>query len=379
MAVNQQHTFGWVYILLLWVLAFGLAQASPSPPPPPAYKIGNYTLLSTARSSATTYDFVYKARLTNNSASIAVATTATLLPPKSSKFTIIQGILNFGDVPAMTTVTSKDTFTIRRSKREALSKDDLKEYLKWQITTGSAPSNNPPVANAGINQTVPIGNNVILNGSASSDPDGNSLTYDWSFKQVPLGSTVVLSSVTAVNPSFTPDKSGIYVVQLVVNDGTINSDPSETQITVILTPKQKIQSLEDQGAIPNLERSPDVQGTDVNTNGIRDDVETYIATYYTSTPQRSAAEQFARVVQAAMLVDKTNAAAAKSIALRSSRAVNCIYSNFNGNLGTKKPAAVVKELKSLSTNTKARLLAYLAYSKALDGTSGSIPEGDTCE
>ena len=38
----------------------------------------------------------------------------------------------------MTTVTSQDTFTIRRSVQKALSKDDLKEYLKWQITTGTS-------------------------------------------------------------------------------------------------------------------------------------------------------------------------------------------------------------------------------------------------
>lgn len=123
----------------------------------------------------------------------------------------------------------------------------------------------------------------------------------------------------------------------------------------------------------------DAQGPDINNNGIRDDIETYIATNYTSTTQRTAAEQFARVMQAAMLVDKADIAAAKAIALQGSKAVNCIYSRFDGNAGSKQPSAVVEELKSVSTNTKARLLAYLAYSKALDGTAGSIPEGDTCE
>ena len=239
--------------------------------------------------------------------------------------------------------------------------------------------NKPPVANAGINQTVTVGNNVTLNGTASSDPDGNSLTYTWSFKQVPPGSTVVLSNVTAVNPNFTPDKSGTYVVQLVVNDGTINSDPSEAQITAIMTPEQKIQSLEDQGDIPKLDRSTDIQGPDVNTNSIRDDVEAYIETHYTSPPQRAAIEQLARVVQAAMLVDKTDAATLKAVSLKSSKAVHCLYGRFNVNAGAKHPAAVIEEIESISTNTKARLLAYLEYSKALDGSAGSVPEGDTCE
>ena len=39
----------------------------------------------------------------------------------------------------------------------------------------------------------------------------------------------------------------------------------------------------------------------------------------------------------------------------------------------------MKELEGVTTNTKARLLAYLAYNKALDGTSSSLPVGDTCE
>lgn len=187
------------------------------------------------------------------------------------------------------------------------------------------------------------------------------------FGKIPKGTTVTS------NDTFT-----------LTQDRTFPFNPADLVWTIspdaaIMTPQQRIQSLEDQGALPKLERSTDVQGSDINTNGIRDDIETYIATNYTSSTQRAAAEQFARVMQAAMLVDKTDIAAAKAIALQGSKAVNCIYSRFDGNAGSKQPAAVVEELKSVSTNTKTRLLAYLAYSKALDGTAGSIPEGETCE
>jgi hypothetical protein len=141
----------------------------------------------------------------------------------------------------------------------------------------------------------------------------------------------------------------------------------------------KLQELEDSGAIPKLDRSDSIAGIDANSDGIRDDVEAYIASNYAGDAQRAAARQFAKVMQDAMLVDKTNLSAVKAIAVRSSRAVNCIYAHFDGTAGSKQPSQVVGEIRAVSTNTKPRLLAYLAYSKALDGTAGALPEGDTCE
>ncbi len=144
------------------------------------------------------------------------------------------------------------------------------------------------------------------------------------------------------------------------------------------SPKAKVQALEESGAIPNLERTDTVAGIDADTNGIRDDVEAYISAQYGTADQKAAARQFAAVMQAALLVDTTDLAAVKAISVRGSRAVNCIYRQFDAG-GDKQPAAVVAEIRSASTNTKPRLMAYLAYSKALDGTSSALPEGNTCE
>ena len=41
------------------------------------------------------------------------------------------------------------------------------------------PPNQPPVANAGQNQTVNSGDSVTLDGSGSKDPDGNITSYSW--------------------------------------------------------------------------------------------------------------------------------------------------------------------------------------------------------
>lgn len=93
--------------------------------------------------------------------------------------------------------------------------------------------NSAPVANAGLDQSVYVGNTVTLDGSGSSDVDGNLLTYSWAFTSKPSGSTATLNNAAAVNPTFTVDKAGTYVVSLIVNDGTVNSAPDTITISTI--------------------------------------------------------------------------------------------------------------------------------------------------
>jgi hypothetical protein len=89
-----------------------------------------------------------------------------------------------------------------------------------------ATSNDAPVANAGPDLGSIISGTVItLNGSASTDPNGDPLTYSWTLLTKPAGSAAVLANPTSVTPSFTVDLAGDYVVQLIVNDGTANSAP----------------------------------------------------------------------------------------------------------------------------------------------------------
>src|SRR5512141_879565 len=55
--------------------------------------------------------------------------------------------------------------------------------------------------------------------SASTDPDGDPLSYGWSFVSVPPGSTAAISGPALSTATFTPDLVGTYQVKLVVTDG----------------------------------------------------------------------------------------------------------------------------------------------------------------
>jgi len=96
---------------------------------------------------------------------------------------------------------------------------------------GGGGTNSAPVANAGLDQNVVTGAVVTLDGSGSSDANGDALTDNWSFTSKPAGSAVTLSSPTVVKPTFTADKDGTYVLSLVVNDGKVDSTPDTVTIT----------------------------------------------------------------------------------------------------------------------------------------------------
>lgn len=100
------------------------------------------------------------------------------------------------------------------------------------IVTITAPES-LPVANAGVDATSSVGNAVTLDGHASFDPQGRTLTYAWSVVDKPDASS--LSGLTAgdtISPSFVPDARGAYVINLVVDNGLAKSSADAVAITV---------------------------------------------------------------------------------------------------------------------------------------------------
>jgi cytochrome c peroxidase len=94
-------------------------------------------------------------------------------------------------------------------------------------------ANSSPVANAGVDQSVTNQTTVTLNGSGSSDLDGDTLTYNWQLAARPTGSSASLLNAQSSTPQFVGDAEGAYTLSLTVNDGTLNSIADQVTITTI--------------------------------------------------------------------------------------------------------------------------------------------------
>jgi beta propeller repeat protein/parallel beta-helix repeat protein len=88
-----------------------------------------------------------------------------------------------------------------------------------------------PVANASVDQSLELGTTVTLNGTASSDPDGGPITYNWTLSDKPSASVATIQNPTTNNPTFTPDLVGFYTFKLVVTDQYgVNSTPDYMEL-----------------------------------------------------------------------------------------------------------------------------------------------------
>jgi len=114
-----------------------------------------------------------------------------------------------GDTPYVIDGDSRDRYPLMRSS--------------W--------GNLAPTANAGPDQPGGYRNTeVILDGMASSDPDGDPLTFSWIQT---AGPPVVLTGADTATPAFTPVAAGTYAFQLMVNDGLDWSDPDIVTVTAV--------------------------------------------------------------------------------------------------------------------------------------------------
>jgi predicted secreted protein len=194
----------------------------------PLMTIGGYEKVSEVRVTRTVTEYVYRATLTN--AGPVLAGVTALASSGASATTIVEGTLTFGPVGTGGSVASADTFAFRHDRTVPF---DFANIL-WSFSP--VVGNRPPVANAGPDQAIDgVGAFVTLDGTGSSDPDGDTLHYTWTLIERPAGSTAALSSPATVSPTFVPDRKGTYTARLVVNDGALASAPDTVQVIVANT------------------------------------------------------------------------------------------------------------------------------------------------
>lgn len=225
-----------------------------------------------------------------------------------------------------------------------------------------------PVAQAGPDQNVLAGSAVSLDGSSSFDPEGDLITFAWSFTEVPPDSLVTeasLSDKTSAKPLFTPDVDGVFKLQLIVNDGKSDSAPDEVIITAA-TPNVG----------PNANAGPD---QNVSTGGpvyldgsgsIDPDGWPSALTYmwdFFSLPEESTLSNID--------IDDNNKAQASFIP-----DVDGIYvvrlSVSDGELGSNAVVNIVSSTLNVppNANAGADLTIYLGETASLDGSASSDPD-----
>jgi hypothetical protein len=134
---------------------------------------------------------------------------------------------SFDSTPAGNTATLNNADTATPSFTPNVSG----EYVAQLIVTDDADNASEPVlvtlsslnmAPAGDATATPmlpiLGQAVSLDGSASNDPDGDTISYQWTVTSKPVGSAASLTNATSVTASITPDVSGEYVLTLTVSD-----------------------------------------------------------------------------------------------------------------------------------------------------------------
>ena len=91
------------------------------------------------------------------------------------------------------------------------------------VTINIQQGNLPPVADPGQDRSVFINSTACLDGSGSYDPEGHGISYSWAIIHAPSSSHAQLDYDYVIDPCFIPDVAGDHVIQLIVNDGVLNS------------------------------------------------------------------------------------------------------------------------------------------------------------
>ena len=168
----------------------------------------------------------------------------------SYKWTSIDGIILFDPLSAAPSFIAPQVTSDQSYRFKLEVSDGVLNSLADTVQIKVLQVNKKPVAFAGGDQTVNEGSLVQLDGSLSSDPDNEPITYKWIAPSVVSLSSSVINKPTFAAPMVHRDS--VLVFSLVVNDGRLNSDTDKVFINVknlnILSTENQILKVEFVGA-----------------------------------------------------------------------------------------------------------------------------------
>ncbi len=138
------------------------------------------------------------------------------------------------DSTAVTTNFTPDvvgTYVVQLFVQDTFGLNSAPDYV---VVVAEEPESRP-VADAGDDQTLELGSTASLDGSDSYDPQGRELTYTWTLVDLPTESSLSSSSISNANAaasSFVPDVKGVFIANLQVHNGLVDSLPDAAVITI---------------------------------------------------------------------------------------------------------------------------------------------------
>ncbi|MFY8351099.1 Ig-like domain-containing protein [Pseudoalteromonas sp. SSM20] len=97
--------------------------------------------------------------------------------------------------------------------------------------------NDQPIVELSITPTEnhQINREIIAKAIDSVPFESGILNYQWELK-TPAGSNTSLSSTTTESVKFTPNNAGVYEINVIINDGSLSSEPTSKSITIFAPP-----------------------------------------------------------------------------------------------------------------------------------------------
>jgi hypothetical protein len=222
-------------------------------------------------------------------------------------------------------------------------------------------------------------------------------TFDYTYTITVQNGTPALTSATATVTSSSPAtlivKGTVSLGDLpasaiktstdtftIRQDRTLPFNPSTLQWTIkgqSPSVASAIANLENTGQLPSLDRSTSLTGPDSNGNGVRDDIEAYVASLPDSAAQKAALLQTAKALGAALTAggSATDNTTLQGVGTAIGRAVHCIWTRYDSSVAGDR----VTTIRNLVVNTQQRFTAYEQYNTKRSGTESRGPSGDSCD